>query len=178
MGALGTLLFAIRLVLMLIGGLDGGDFDVGADADGGLEAHGGGFSLFSMFSIVAFMMGAGWLGLACRREWGLNPALSALAAGGFGFLLMFLSSYGMYQMRKLNESGDYEPRSCIGRIGRVYLNVPAKGEGRGRVEIAVNGRRKVLPAVSTGDAIASFAAVKVLDVQETETLIVEPADPS
>ena len=172
MGATGTLLFVVRLAMMLLfGGDDAGDFDM--DADGDIVAHGGGFTLFSMLSILSFTMGAGWLGLACRMEWGLGPFVSALCAAGFGFALMLFSSFGMYQMRKLNEEGGYNLRHCIGHIGQVYLKVPQKGEGRGQVQITVDGRRKVLPAVSTGEQIESFVAVKVVEVQEQHVLIVE-----
>ena len=174
MAAVGTLLFLIRLGLMLIVGIDdGGDFDLDVDADGDIEGHGGGFTLFSMLSILSFMMGAGWLGLACRLEWGLHSFLSALLASIFGFSLMLFSSFGMYQMRKLNEPGKYDVRNCVGRIGQVYLKIPAKGQGRGQVRIAVDGRQKVLAAVSSGEQIESFAAVKVVDVQDDESLIVE-----
>ena len=86
MGAVGSLLFAIKLVLTLVMGMNGdADFGVETDVDGDLEAHGTGFSLFSLLSILSFMMGAGWMGLACRVEWGLNSLFSAMIAAGFGF---------------------------------------------------------------------------------------------
>ncbi len=170
MGATGSLLFLIRLGTMLIFGGDGGDID--ADANG-VEAHGGGFTLFSMLSILSFMMGAGWLGLACRMEWEFGALSAAIAASVFGFSLMLLSSVGMYQMKKLNQVGRYEVRHCIGKIGRVYQRVPAKGQGRGQVQVTVDGRRLTLPAVSTGEEVASFAAVKIVEVQEGDTLVVE-----
>ena len=168
----GSGLFGIRLLLMFIGGVDGdADFDI--DADGGIEAHGGDFTIFSMLSILSFMMGAGWMGLACRLELGLGSLLSALIAGAFGFTLMLISSFGMYQMKKFNEAGKYDVNTCVGQIGRVYLTIPAKGEGRGRVQVNVQGRQKVLGAVSNGGEIESFAAVKIVGVQEGETVIVE-----
>jgi hypothetical protein len=174
MATVGTVLFAIKLGLLLIVGVDGDvDFDV-ADG-GGLDVHAGGFHLFSLLSIVSFMMGAGWMGFTCRQEWGLGSFAAAAIASGFGFGLMMLSSAGMYQMQKLNEMGSYEVRNTIGKIGRVYLKIPAKGQGRGQVQIAVDGRHKVIAAVSTGPEIASFAAVKVVDVRDDDALVVEPA---
>lgn len=173
MAMIGTLFFLLRMLMLLFGGGDGTDFDL--DHADGVEGHHGGFSFFSLLSILSFLMGAGWLGLACRREWELTSLVSALVAGGFGFLLMTFSSFGIYQMRKMNQSGSYDVKNCIGSIGRIYLKVPAKGQGRGQIEITVDGRRKVLPAVSASTEIASFAAARVLGVQEDETLIVEPA---
>lgn len=135
----------------------------------------GDFSLFSMVSVLSFMMGAGWLGLACRLEWGVGPVLSALYAALFGFGLMTMSSFALFQMRKLNEPGGYDVRTCLGKIGRVYLKIPAKGKGRGQVQITVDGRQKVLEAISTSEEIESFASVKILEIQGDETLVVERA---
>ena len=176
MAAVGSILFGLRMALMLIGGLDvDGDFDVDVDADGGIEAHGGDFSLFSLISILSFMMGAGWLGLACRLDWECGHVKSAIFAGLFGFALMFMTSFLLWQMRKLSESGAYRVRDCVGRIGRVYLKIPAKGEDRGQVQITVSGRQKVLEAVSKGEEIESFASVKVVEIEGEETLVVERA---
>jgi hypothetical protein len=173
MAMVGTLFFLLRMVTLLFGGGDGTDFDL--DHADGVEGHHGGFSFFSLLSILSFLMGAGWLGLACRREWGLSPVVSALSSSGFGFLLMTFSSLAMYHMRRMNQAGSYDAKNCIGSIGRIYLKVPPKGQGRGQIEVTVDGRRKVLPAVSASTEIASFAAARVVGVQEGETLIVEPA---
>lgn len=175
MAVVGTLLFSLRIVMMLFFGMDGGgDFDVDVDMDGGgFEGHMGDFTLFSMVSVLSFMMGAGWLGLACRVEWGVGPVMSAIYASLFGFGLMVFSSFALFQMRKLNESGGYDVHHCVGELGRVYLTLPAQGEGRGQVQITVDGRQKVLEAVSTGEKIESFATVKVVAIQGAETLQVE-----
>jgi len=175
MAAVGTLLFSIRIFMMLFFGLDsGGDFDVDVDVDaGGFEGHMGDFSLFSMVSVLSFMMGAGWLGLACRLDWGVGPVLSAIYAALFGFGLMLMSSFALWQMRKLSAPGGYDVRTTVGQTGRVYLKVPAKGQGRGQVQATVEGRQKVLEAVSTGEEIESFATVRIVAIEGTETLVVE-----
>ena len=177
MAVVGTLLFSLRIVMMLFFGMDGGgDFDVDVDMDaGGFDGHIGDFSLFSMVSILSFMMGAGWLGLACRMEWGVGPVMSAMYASLFGFALMLFSSFALWQMRKLNESGNYDVNHCVGSTGRVYLKIPAAGKGRGQVQITVDGRQKIMEAVSTGEEIESYATVRVIAVEGEETLRVERA---
>lgn len=176
MAATGTILFSIRLALMMFFGLDGSaDFDTDIDADGGgVEAHGGDFSLFSMVSILSFMMGAGWLGLAARMDWGLGPVQSAIYAGLFGFALMMMSSAALWQMRKLNAPGGYDIREALGKTASVYMRIPPKGEGRGQVRMNVDGRRTVVDAVSNGDGIDSFTSVKVIDIRDDDVLVVEP----
>lgn len=167
LGATGSLLFLIRLLTMSIG------MDSGSDFDTDIDGHGS-FGLFSMLSIIAFMMAAGWVGLACRVEWNLGSALSAVIAGTSGLALMGITSAAMFQMRKLDSAGKYDIKKTVGRTGRVYLTIPPRGAGAGQVEMNVDGRRAVVNAVSTGQEIASFSAVKVLEVTDDGTLVVEP----
>lgn len=167
-GATGTVLFLLRLATMMIGMDADSDFDMDAGD------HGGAFGLLSMLSIVTFMMGTGWMGLACRLEWGLGSAVSALIAVGFGMAVLVLTSLMMFQMRRLDSAGEYNVRETVGRTGRVYLKVPASGGGTGQIEISVNGRRMIVNALSRREEIASFQSVKVLEVTDDGTLVVEP----
>jgi len=170
LAGVGTLLFLIRLVLALFfgDGGDGGDFD--ADVDAGSDAA---FTLFSLLSVMAFIMGAGWMGLAARVDWDLRRAPSALLSVGFGILMMLFASGLMYLARKLNREVQYDVRTAIGKTGRVYLTLPARGKGEGQVEISVSGRKKVLRAISSDKEIKAFADVRVVEVRDDETLVVE-----
>ena len=119
-------------------------------------------------------MAAGWMGLACRLDWGLGRLPSALISAGFGFALMMAASLMTAWMRRLNRHIDYDVRTAIGRTGRVYLTIPERGTGHGQVEISVSGRQKILRAMSSKGQIEAFADVKVLEVRDDETLVVEP----
>ena len=172
MAAVGTLLFLIRLIFALFAG-DGGDFDVDADFDAGTDAS---FTLFSLLSVMAFVMGTGWMGLACRIDWGLNRPLSVVISVGFGTLMMVLASGLMYLTRRLNRHVTYDVKTAVGRTARVYMKIPAHGAGQGKVQVSVSGRLMTLVAVSTGDALDAFTDVKVVDARDDQTLIVEPLD--
>ncbi len=169
-----TVFFLLRLGLALFAGDggDGGDFDadVGTDSDAS-------FAFFSVLSILAFFMGAGWMGLACRLDWGLGRLASSAAATSFGLLMMVLASAMMWGVRRLNRDVGYELDTAVGRVGRVYLTVPEKGAGAGQVEITVSGRRKILAAQSAGPRFEPFSNVRVVAVRaDDETLIVDAAD--
>lgn len=168
MAGVGTLLFLFRLGFAMIGGSEGGDGDV--DFDGG-EAS---FELFSVLSILAFFMGAGWMGLACRLEWGLDRFPSALASSGFGFLMMAGASGLAWGARRLNRDVTYDLQTAVGHTARVYLTIPAKGEGHGQVEVSVSGRRKVLRAASLAGKLEAFADARVVGVRDDDVLLVEP----
>ena len=168
-----TLFFFLKMGLQFVVG----DVDVHMDGDVHLDTHmdsTGAFELFSLLSILAFFMGVGWMGLACRVNWGLGSAVSAVSATAFGLSLMGLSSGLMYAVRQMTQEGSYEVESAIGKIGKVYLTIPAKGQGQGQVEVNVSGRRKVMSAVSTKDEIPAFSRVTIVEVTGEETFVVKP----
>lgn len=172
--ALGTLLFLIRMgISLFLGGdtdieLDPGVMDADVDFD---TDHA--FNILSIQSILAFFMGAGWMGLIARFDWELSRIASGFAAVAFGLFLMSFSAWLMLMIRKLEKSTPYDIKTAIGHTGRVYMSLPAKGEGAGQVEVSISGRKKIMPAISTADAIDSFTSVTVVDVRDDETLIVE-----
>ncbi len=170
----GTLFFLIRLLMATIGFDGDADGDLGGDADGvGSDAS---FTLFSMLSILAFFMGAGWMGLAARLEWDVGRVGSFFLSMGFGAVMMASASAMMFGLRKLHHESKYDLNTTLGKTGRIYLKTPARGEGQGQVEVVVSGRKKILAAVSNGDKIASFQAVRIVEVRDDSTLVVEPLD--
>ena len=170
MALIGTTFFVIRLALALF---FGGDGDIDGDlADGG--AGDGAFNMFSVLSILAFFMGAGWMGLTCRIDWELSSMMSAVSATGFGFVLMLMASGLMAFARKLNRAVEYDVNTAIGKTANVYMSIPMKGDGKGKIQVAVSGRLKTMDAVSIGPPIKEFSSVTVISVRDDGTFIVEP----
>lgn len=173
LAVVGTLIFLLRLAAALFLGVDS---DIDVDFDGDMDVgHGAGYGLISLFSITAFIMGAGWAGLAARVEWGLGTVAASFAAGGIGFAFMLMASGIMFIMRRAVHEVKIDPRSALGKTAMVYQNIPEQGKGAGKVRVTVTGQSTIARAISTGPAIASFAAVKVLDVRDDGTFIVEPS---
>ena len=170
MAAVGTLLFLIRLVFAMFGG-DGGDFD--ADVDAGTDAS---FTLFSLLSVMAFIMGTGWMGLACRLDWGFSRPLSVVIAVGFGVAMMLLASGLMFMTRKLNRTVTYDVETAVGRTARVYMSIPGKGHGQGKVQVSISGRLMTVDAVSNGPPLEAFADVRVVATRDDQTLVVSPLE--
>lgn len=165
----GTLLFLLRLTLTLAFGFGETDFDV-EDLD-----HSG-FPLISILSLTSFFMGAGWMGLVARVDWGLEPVPASFASGGFGFFCMMLSASLMFGARKLTQDVTYHVDTAVGRTGQVYMSIPAKGEGAGQVRVSVSGRSMIVAAVSAGPAFEAFTDITVLDVRDDQTLVVGPIE--
>ena len=167
---LGTVIFIIRMGLMMLFGADS-DFDLDLAAPG--EA--GGYGLISVLSITAFLMGCGWMGVISQvmLEW--SSIASATLALPSGFVLMLVAASMMLVLRKAAHNVEYDPAEAVGHVGTVYMSIPAQGEGNGKVRVPVQGRTVIVDAVSAGPAIESFKDVKVVQARDEKTLIVEPA---
>ena len=175
---LGTTVFLIRLGLMAIGGFaDGVDgVDVDADVDLGAEVEGGdstqAFELLSVQSIAAFLMGFGWGGVGGLLGFDWSFPMSMLTGAAFGVGLVWLLGLLMKAMYDLQSSGNIRIQDAVGAQGRVYTNVPAKGDGRGQVRVVVNQRARIYNAVSDGDAIVTNSDVRIVRVNEDHPLTV------
>jgi len=172
MALAGTVLYVIKIGLVLLGG-DSGDADLGGDGEMG-HSSGDTFAVFSLQSVLAFFMGTGWMGLASLNEWMLSPVATFFLSVGFGIALMMLNAVLMFGVHKLNKEVHYDIKSSIGHIGKVYLVIPKKGDGMGQVQIDVSGRNMVMKAVSEGDEIPSEKMVVVTDVRDGQILVVRP----
>lgn len=171
MAIIGTVFFLLRLLVALFFGGDGGDLDGDMGDIGDADSA---FSMFSILSILAFFMGAGWMGLTCRIDWELSKLASALASTGFGVVLMVMASGLMAFARSLNRVVEYDLQTAVGHTASVYMSIPARGEGRGQIKVAVSGRLKMIDAISTGPGIPEFKSVKVISVRDDGTFVVEP----
>ena len=167
------------IVIQMLMGQLGGDLDMDIDgpaADVDAGDAGGEFKVLSLQTLSAFAMGSGWMGLATLNltEVGLTGAavVAVLSGVAVAWFLLFL----LKALFKLQSSGNIELASAVGETGRVHIEVPAVGKGRGRVTVVVQGRQAELSAVQKGDTpIASRTPVRVVDADTARNvLIVEP----
>lgn len=141
------------------------DFDVG-DFNADTMDTGGAVSLFSIRSLVNFFVGFGWTGVSFYDDINSKAVLYLLAicvGGLFSYATIFL----IKKLKKLEHNGAYKIADCVGKTCDVYLRIPAVGEGRGKVQISLNGSIHEFDAVSTGEAIATGKRVKVVAVEGT-----------
>jgi len=178
---IGTSFFLIKVILSFVGGdadfdghadaLDsvlGGDVDASAPVDAADS-----FVFFSIQSMLAFLMGFGWVGLICRSEYGLGHALTIPIATGTGALLFLLNASLTIFMSKLNTTNEFDIRSAIGKEGKVYLTLPKNGEGKGQVEVEVNCKKVILNAISFEEQIKSFEPIEVISEIDHNTVLVD-----
>lgn len=190
-----SLILLIQLIIAMFGfghdaGAGGGDADVGGDADisGGAEtdlgghdmgdagghdvSHGAaGLRLFSVQTIVGFLVTFGWSGVAFGGT-GMPDWLAFILAFIIGTATLFGMAKLMQAMMKLQSSGNIDLKNAVGLSGEVYIPVPANEGGMGKVNITIQERLGEYNAITTGELLKTGAFVKVVEVRGT-TLVVE-----
>ena len=166
----GSIIFIIQMVLTLIG-MDSSDMDV--DFDGGDTMDlGGGISLFSIKNFVNFIVGFGWAGVCfngpIKNMW-LLTFIAVLV--GVGFVLMFF--FIKKQTKKLEHNGAFNIEDCVGKTVDVYLRIPAQREGKGKVQVSINGSVQEFDAMTDGEAFSSGRKVTVVSVIDGSTVLVK-----
>jgi len=158
-----TLIFIIQLILLFVGG-DADDLDVETDIDMA-DGHGAGIDFFSAKSVVSFLMFFGWTGLAVIDKginawWGIT-----LISFAVGLIMMAFTAWIFWLLLKLQESGNAKILDALGSSAEVYISIPGKKAGSGKVQVAISGSIRTLDAVTEDiDDIKSGSFVEVVDV--------------
>ena len=155
-----TTIFLIQLVMMFVGG----DSDVDSDGGDFTGDHGAGMHIFSVKSVVSFLMFFGWSGLAAAQN-GIYGIAALGISAGVGISMMFITVWVFFLMLKLQQSGTMVMEKAIGKTGEVYLTIPAKKAGNGKIEILMQEALKTLDAITEDpEDIKTGSFVEVIDV--------------
>ena len=165
----GVVLLLQTLLLFL--GFDGGDADFDFDAD--LDVGDGSFGVLSIRALISFLTFFGLTGWgALEAGWG---HFASIAVGTLsGLAVMVLVAWVMRLQMKLQSRGNIDPRNAIGQTATVYLRVPAKNNGQGKITVSIQGRSAEFIAVSSGGEIPTGAAVRIVSMPTTGTFEVAP----
>jgi hypothetical protein len=169
-----TVFFVILLVLTIVGAEMDTSVDVTTDVDASID-NGDiiPFQFLSLKNIVAFFTVFGWAGVGFIKA-GLSPMMVILLAFICGFLMMILMATLFYMMSKLAESGTLKMKNAIGKLGEVYLVIPANRAGMGKVQLNVQGSLRTLDAITDDpEKIPTSAIVEVHDVIDDQILLVK-----
>jgi hypothetical protein len=163
-------IFIIQTILTFIGA-DATD-GVDADFDGDLGATEAPFQLFSLRNLINFLLGLSWTGISF-----FNTIESTTILILFSFVvgLLFVAIFFIVikQVQKLAEDNSFKISNTLNLTAEVYLTIPEKMEGKGKVLISVNGSFHELDAMTENDKIPSGAVVKVKRIEKPNILIVE-----
>lgn len=170
-----TLILLIQTIMVLIGFGDGGDgADVDADDIMDGDTDDGGLGLFSIRGIVAMLCIMGWSGVALL-ETALPKGVAILIAFLLGIATLFGMAYLMKAIYRLQSSGNIDLGNAVGKVGQVYIPIPADGKAGGKVTITVQERLTECEAITlSGTVLATGTYVRVTAVGEGGMLVVEP----
>ena len=169
-----TLIFFILLILTVFGGDTDTHVDVNTDVDSGID-HGDSipFQFISLKNIVAFFTVFGWSGIGFIHA-GLAPWLVILISIILGLLMMLAMATLFYFMSRLAESGTLKMKNAIGKLGEVYLFIPANRKGMGKVQLNVQGSLRTLDAITDEtEVLPTSSIIQVVDVIDDQILLVK-----
>jgi len=132
--------------------------------------------LFSLRGIMGMAAVGGWSGLVLY-ETGIPLGLAVVLAVIFGFLALVGIAWMMKLSLKLQSSGNLDLGYAIGKVGTVYIPIPADMKGTGKINITLQERLVEVNAMTPADRkIATGESVRVISTDETGILVVEPFD--
>lgn len=172
-----SLVFVVQMVLTFIGiGDADADADFGGDtdiSDGSTLDAGGAMQLFTMRNIINFLLGLGWGGVCLYSVIPNAVVLSIVAIlVGVAFVYVFILIYR--QMRRFEKNGAFDIKECVGHTVDVYLTIPAKRSGSGKVQVSFYGSVQELAALTDSDSpIRSGAKVRIIEIVDGGTVLVE-----
>lgn len=174
---LGGLVTLGQVVLGLFGlGVDALDATDALDAADALD-HSDGLQFFSVRALSAFLLMFGLGGLTALSA-DFSPALSVVIATLSGGSTLVLVAWLLSLQAKLVSTGTMEPIGAVGGVARVYLRIPAAGEGTGKITVELQGRSAQYDAFTEGAELPTGAEVRVLEMTTPGSFKVESLHPN
>lgn len=177
-----SLIFIIQSILTFIGADagDGGidtDFDTGFDTEAADAAVEGGTNLYTFRNFVNFILGFGWSAILLQEKIHSVPLLLIVSAV-VGVALVAVVMYLFKWLSGMQQSGNINVyKSAVGCNGTVYLTIPGERGGEGKVQISINNAVREYDAVTDGDALKTGTPIRVTEVINANTVLVEPLEP-
>jgi hypothetical protein len=165
-----SLIFVIQTIMTFIG-VDATD-GLEADFDGDISHAEAPFQLFSLRNLINFLLGFSWTGISFFNTIPNKPLLIGLAVLT-GALFVYFFFVIIKQVQKLAEDNTFKIDSTLHKTAEVYLTIPERKSGKGKVMVSVKGTFHELDAMTEYEKIPSHTLVKVVKVVNGNVLIVE-----
>ncbi|RYU95526.1 NfeD family protein [Emticicia agri] len=164
-----SLIFLIQTI-MTFAGVDAAD-GLEADFDGDLGNSHEPFQLFSFRNLINFLLGFSWAGISFYKLIGNQFVLTVVAfLIGVAFVAVFF--FIIQQIGKLSEDNSFRISNTVNQVGSVYLSIPERKSGKGKVQVSVKGAFYELDAITENGRIKTNEIVRVIGI-ENNTLVVE-----
>lgn len=163
----GSVMLIVQIIMLLVSFAGGGDVDADGDfdMDGDMDTDGG-LSLFTLKGITAFFALGGWCGFATASYLPGNVWAPVLVAVVTGSAALIGVGFAMRAIAKLQCSGNLVPEKLVGKTATVYVSVPEKRQGRGKITLTAQGKFMEIDAVTDGDRISVDEMVTILSYSD------------
>jgi hypothetical protein len=133
-----------------------------------------GMRILTVRGFVAFFSVGGWLGIVLINA-DLGAVMSVFLSVLAGLLSMVALAYFFKWAMRLQEQGNIEFTNAVGKTATVYLPIPARMTGAGKVTVTFQERFMELDAVTKSAAhLGNGTSVPVVEVMAGNILLVEP----
>ena len=165
-----SLVFIVQTIMTFVGA-DSSD-GLNADFDADTSSVDAPFQLFSLRNLINFLLGFSWTGVSCFNSIPNKTVLITVALV-VGVLFVFLFFVIIKQMQKLAEDNSFKMTDTLNKTADVYLTIPEKKSGKGKIMISIKGSFHELDAMTENERIPTGSVVKVVKIENSEILIVE-----
>ncbi len=171
MAIISSAVFLLVFVVSLLGFDADSEMEFSSDADAELGGHD--LPVFSIKAITAFFTFFSWTGVLLTGEgrsiWEIVP-YSIFA----GIIAMVLVVFLLKKFSDLTESGTADPLDLIFEKGDVYLPIPARETGIGKVHVTLNNSLREMNAITQDDEpLQTGEKIRILEILPENTLLVE-----
>ena len=165
-----SLIFLIQTI-MTFAGVDSHD-GLSADFDSDLDHGDTPFQLFTFRNLINFLLGFSWTGISFYGTLEGRTQLIVLSfAVGVAFVAAFF--FLMNQIQKLAEDNSFKIINTLNQVGSVYLTIPERKSGKGKVQVSIRGSFHELDAVTENEKIESSAMVRIVKIESNDLVVVE-----
>ena len=165
-----SVIFIIQAI-MTFAGMDSSD-GISADFDSNLDHTDAPFQLFTFRNLVHFLMGFSWTGISFYSTI-TNTALLMTVSIGVGVAFVAAFFFIISQIQKLAENNSFRIENTLHQTGSVYLTIPARRSGKGKVQVSVRGSFHELDAITEKEKIESSAVIRIVKIESNNLVVVE-----
>ncbi|HAX02389.1 MAG: hypothetical protein A2Y45_03750 [Tenericutes bacterium GWC2_34_14] len=173
-----TAIMIIFLILLLFGfetdefdGADIPDMDVDGINDDPISGIAG-LKVLTLRGVLVFVAMGSWTAFLLVDS--LDIWLVLLIGVIVGVIAAYLQAIAFRATLKLESVGNVDYANAVGKTGTVYMRIPKKRSGKGKVSLIIQDRLVEVDAVTEEDSdLLSKASVEVVGLLDSATLIVK-----
>lgn len=174
-----TVVMIIFLILMIFGSGGGESFDSDVDVDSDVDSFNdepltsfSGLRILTVRGVLAFLSVGAW------TIYGFSGVVHPLLASLFGIIAgavaSFLMAVAFRASMKLESEGNLEYKNAIGKTGNVYIRIPAKRQGTGKVTLTFQERFVEVDAITDEETdLLTGTIVEVIGMENETTILVK-----